>query len=134
MGTIDPTDFISANLPLAPVPGIPEIHLHKASRSSGLGRLATRDEHGFGSPYWAYYWAGGLALARYVIDHPEVVAGRRVLDLGAGSGLVAIVAAHPTGASATCAQTNATPPIKHAAQPSQSHTSRGNRSFSINYI
>ena len=88
MGTIDPTDFIRANLPLAPVPGIPEIHLHKASPSSGLGRLAALDEHGFGSPYWAYYWAGGLALARHILDHPEVVAGRRILDLGAGSGLV----------------------------------------------
>jgi predicted nicotinamide N-methyase len=93
MGSIDPTDFIRANLPLMPVPGIPEIHLHKASPSSGLGRLAARDEHGFGSPYWAYYWAGGLALARHVLDHPEIVAGRRVLDLGAGSGLVAIAAA-----------------------------------------
>jgi len=102
MGTIDPTDFIRANLPLAPVPGIPEIHLHKASPSSGLGRLATRDEHGFGSPYWAYYWAGGLALARYVLDHPEIVAGHRILDLGAGSGLVAIAAAK-AGASTVIA-------------------------------
>jgi len=93
MGSIDPIEFIRANLPLAPVPGIPEIQLHKALPSSGLGRLAAWDELGFGSPYWAYYWAGGLALARYILDHPEIVAGRRVLDLGAGSGLVAIAAA-----------------------------------------
>lgn len=98
----DSTEFILANLPLAPVPGIPEIHLHKASPSSGLARLAAGDEQGFGSPYWAYYWAGGLALARYVLDHPEIVAGRRVLDLGAGSGLVAI-AAVKAGASAVLA-------------------------------
>src|SRR4051812_37094510 len=101
MGSIDAIDFIRANLPLAPVPGIPEIHLHKASPSSGLGRLAAQDA-GFGSPYWAYYWAGGLALARYVLDHPEIVAGRRVLDLGAGSGLVAIAAAK-AGAGAVIA-------------------------------
>ena len=56
-------------------------------------RLARQDEDGFGAPYWAHYWAGGLALARYVLDHPGVVAGRRVLDLGAGSGLVGIAAA-----------------------------------------
>lgn len=89
----DPTAFIQDNLPVKPVPGIPEIHLHKASPSSGLWRLAAQDEQGFGPPYWAYYWAGGLALARYVLDNPHVVAGRRVLDLGAGSGLVAIAAA-----------------------------------------
>jgi predicted nicotinamide N-methyase len=74
------------------VPGIPEIVLHKAVPASGLARLAAADED-FGSPYWAYYWLGGLALARFVLDRPEVVAGRRVLDLGCGSGLVAIAAA-----------------------------------------
>lgn len=55
-------------------------------------RLAKADPD-FGSPYWARPWGGGLALARHVLDHPEIVAGRRVLDLGAGSGLVAIAAA-----------------------------------------
>ncbi|MDD9924304.1 MAG: 50S ribosomal protein L11 methyltransferase, partial [Rhodospirillaceae bacterium] len=46
-----------------------------------------------GTPYWAFAWAGGQALARYVLDNPDVVAGKRVLDFGAGSGLVAIAAA-----------------------------------------
>lgn len=73
------------------MPGIPEIVLHKAVPASGLGRLAAEDDD-FGSPYWAYYWLGGLALARFVLDRPETVAGRRVLDLGCGSGLVAIAA------------------------------------------
>jgi predicted nicotinamide N-methyase len=91
MSRLDPTCFIRANLPVAAVPGIPEIRLHKATPASGLSRLARRD--GFGAPYWAHYWAGGLALARYVLDNPSVVAGRRVLDLGAGSGLVGIAAA-----------------------------------------
>ena len=75
------------------MPGVPEIKLHKASPTSGLWRLAQEDEDGFGAPYWAHYWAGGLALARYVLDNPAVVAGLRVLDLGAGSGLVGIAAA-----------------------------------------
>ena len=81
------------NLPVAAVPDVPEIRLHKARPTSGLMRLARQDEEGFGAPYWAHYWAGGLALARYVLDHPGVVAGKRVLDLGAGSGLVGIAAA-----------------------------------------
>jgi len=88
----DPTAFIVANLPLVAVPGIAEITLHKAAPWSRLATLAARDP-AFASPYWAYHWAGGLALARFVLDHPERVAGRRVLDLGAGGGLVAIAAA-----------------------------------------
>lgn len=104
MPAIDPTAFIRANLPVAPVPSIPEIRLHKALPSSRVGRLAERDEDGFGSPYWAYHWGGGLALARHVLDHPETVAGRRVLDLGAGSGLVAIAAAKSGAAAVTAAE------------------------------
>ncbi|TXH83254.1 MAG: methyltransferase [Rhizobium sp.] len=84
--------FIAANLPVMPVPGIPGIRLHKAGPQSGLRRLAERDPQ-FGSPYWAHYWGGGLVLARYILDRPESVAGRHVLDLGAGSGLVGIAAA-----------------------------------------
>ncbi|NIJ38187.1 putative nicotinamide N-methyase [Sphingopyxis panaciterrae] len=93
MTPLDAAPFIRDNLPVHPVPGIPEIRLHKAAPESGLGRLAARDADGFGAPYWAHYWAGGLALARHVLDCPETVAGRRILDLGAGSGLVAIAAA-----------------------------------------
>jgi predicted nicotinamide N-methyase len=85
-------DFISANLPVLPVPSIPEIHLHKAGPQSGLWRLADEDQE-FGSPYWAHYWGGGLVLARYLLDRPDVAAGRRVFDLGAGSGVVGIAAA-----------------------------------------
>ncbi|MDQ0250353.1 putative nicotinamide N-methyase [Sphingomonas kyeonggiensis] len=95
---LNAAEFIRARLPLLPVPGIPEIVLHKAVPASGLGRLAAEDA-AFGSPYWAYYWLGGLALARFVLDRPEVVAGRRVLDLGCGSGLVAIAAMQAGAAS-----------------------------------
>jgi predicted nicotinamide N-methyase len=73
------------------VPFVPEIRLHKADPHSGLNRLAAADPD-FGSPYWAHYWGGGLALARYLLDHPEQVAGRSLLDLGTGSGIVAIAA------------------------------------------
>ena len=104
MQPFDPTAFIRENFPVVPVPGIPEIRLHKAAPSSGLGRLAEQDEPGSGSPYWAYHWAGGLALARHVLDHPGLVAGRRVLDLGAGSGLVAIAAARAGAAAVIAAE------------------------------
>lgn len=85
-------EFIRANLPVVPVPAIPEIRMHKAGPSSGLWRLAETDQE-FASPYWAHYWGGGLALARYILDRTETVAGRKILDLGAGSGIVGIAAA-----------------------------------------
>lgn len=90
--TAEVIEFIRANLPLTAVPSVPEIRLHKAGPRSRLGRLAERDP-AFGSPYWAHSWGGGLALARHILDRPQTVDGRRVLDLGAGSGLVAIAAA-----------------------------------------
>jgi predicted nicotinamide N-methyase len=99
---LNPADFIRARLPALPVPGIPEIVLHKAVPASGLARLAAEDA-AFGSPYWAYYWLGGLALARFVLDRPATVAGKRVLDLGCGSGLVAIAAAKAGAASVLAA-------------------------------
>jgi FkbM family methyltransferase len=109
MGFSDTAAFIRENLPVLPVPGIAEIRLHKAVPSSRVGRLAAGGEEASGAPYWAHHWAGGLALARHVLDHPDVVAGRRVLDLGAGSGLVAIAAA-----KAGAAQVIAAEPDRHA--------------------
>lgn len=97
----DITAFIRAHLPVLPVPGVPELALHKAVPASGVGRL------GEAAPYWAYWWAGGLALARYVLDHPEEVAGRRVLDLGAGSGLVGIAALRAGAARVTASEIDA---------------------------
>jgi predicted nicotinamide N-methyase len=91
---VDPTltDFIRTRCPLTRVPFVPETRIHKADPGSGLRVLAERDPN-FTTPYWPYYWAGGLALARYVLDHRQAVVGKRVLDLGTGSGLVAIAAA-----------------------------------------
>lgn len=85
--------FISGNLPVSPVRGVPEIRLHLAGPSSGLGRLGERIGDGAGPPYWAYTWGGGLALARHILDNPQTVAGRRIVDIGTGSGIVAIAAA-----------------------------------------
>ncbi|WP_179297993.1 class I SAM-dependent methyltransferase [Mesorhizobium carmichaelinearum] len=84
---------------LVPVPALPEIRFYTAHPSSGLRRLVDpEDDAGEDAPepqppYWAYAWAGGAVLVRYILDHPMTVAGRRVLDLGAGSGIVGIAAA-----------------------------------------
>ena len=76
------------------MPLAPEIKLHLADHSVGLfdasGGEFRSDEP---PPFWAFVWAGGQALARYVLDHPETVAGRQVLDLATGSGVAAIAAA-----------------------------------------
>jgi predicted nicotinamide N-methyase len=84
------------------VPLVPEVLLHQADEAIALwerteAESATRQP----PPFWAFAWAGGQALARYVLDHPALVAGRRVLDLAAGSGLVAIAAAMAGAASVT---------------------------------
>ena len=79
-------------MPIRAVPFIPEISLHLAHPGSGLRRLA-EGRIDPPPPYWAWVWGGGAALARYVLDNPATVAGRRVLDLGAGSGIVGIAAA-----------------------------------------
>lgn len=85
-------DFIQRRLPVAPAPSLPEIRLHTGAPDSGLRRLAEATGED-ASPYWAHAWAGGLVLARHVLDHPEVVAGRGVLDLGCGGGVVGIASA-----------------------------------------
>ena len=102
---LDPLGFIKANLPIEPVPAVPDIRLHMARPASNLWRLVGQGPGSFDppSPYWAYLWAGGAALARYFLDHPEMVKGRRVLDLGAGSGIVGIAAAKAGASKVTAA-------------------------------
>jgi predicted nicotinamide N-methyase len=87
--------FILANTRLKPAPHVPEIMLHVADEAVPIWQKTEEelDALGLPPPYWAFAWAGGQALARYVLDHPHEVAGQRVLDLAAGSGLVAIAAA-----------------------------------------
>jgi predicted nicotinamide N-methyase len=74
---------------LVPVPFVPEVTLRTAAEPFALWDRTERDA----PPFWAFPWAGGQGLARYVLDHPDTVAGRRVLDVASGSGLVAIAAA-----------------------------------------
>jgi predicted nicotinamide N-methyase len=91
----DRTAFIRANTRLLPVPHAPEIRLHLADEATALWQKTEEELGAIGldPPFWAFAWAGGQALARYVLDHPGTVAGRRVLDVATGSGLVAIAAA-----------------------------------------
>jgi len=86
--------FIGANTALLPVPHVPEIRLHVAHEAMDLWQKTEDElaEIGLPPPFWAFAWAGGQALSRYVLDHPDIVRGKRVLDFASGSGLVAIAA------------------------------------------
>ena len=78
---------------LLPTPLVPEVSLYCAENAYDVWSLTDDGDESAPMPFWSFPWAGGQALARYILDHPGVVAGRRVLDLAAGSGLVAIAAA-----------------------------------------
>ena len=91
----DPQDFIRSNTSIMCPPHVPEIRLHLANEAHELW-LKTEEELeeiGLPPPFWAFAWAGGQGLARYILDHPDEVAGKRVVDFASGSGLVAIAAA-----------------------------------------
>jgi predicted nicotinamide N-methyase len=101
-------DFVRSACRLGPVPQVAEIRLHLADDVIGLWQRAedefTADQP---PPFWAFAWPGGQALARYVLDHPGLVAGRNVLDLGSGSGLVAIAAAKAGAATVIASEVDA---------------------------
>jgi predicted nicotinamide N-methyase len=99
----DPVAFIRAETRLRPVPHAPEIALHVADEATELWQRTEEElgEIGLPPPFWAFAWAGGQALARYILDHPETVRGRRVLDFASGSGLVAIAAKKAGAAEVT---------------------------------
>ena len=101
--------FIRANTRLKQVAHVPEISLHVADESVPIWRKTEEELGSIGlpPPYWAFAWAGGQALARYVLDHPQAVAGKRVLDLAAGSGLVGIAAAKAGAAPVTAVDIDA---------------------------
>jgi predicted nicotinamide N-methyase len=95
--------FVLRHTRLRPVPGLEEIRLHLADEVLPLWRaveVETRDLDP-ALPYWAFAWAGGLAIARYLREQPEAVAGRRVFDLASGSGLCAIAAMRAGAAAAS---------------------------------
>ncbi|MBO0808639.1 MAG: methyltransferase [Actinobacteria bacterium] len=99
----EPLAVIRAATRLVPVPLVPEIRLHLASEPISLWEQTEQDlgQTGLAPPYWGFAWAGGQALARYLLDRPDLVAGRRVIDLASGSGLVAIAAARAGAAAVT---------------------------------
>jgi predicted nicotinamide N-methyase len=92
---VDPTAFILAQTAIAAPPLVPEIKLHLATEITPIWEAteATLTGMNLPPPYWAFAWAGGQALTRFLIDHPDWVQGKRVLDFAAGSGLSAIGAA-----------------------------------------
>jgi predicted nicotinamide N-methyase len=101
----DRRGFILANTRLQRPPHTPEIALYLADEVTPIWRMTEEElgRIGLPPPFWAFAWAGGQALARYLLDHPGVVAGKRVLDFAAGSGLVGIAAMKAGAASALCA-------------------------------
>lgn len=86
-------DFVRERTAPAPVPLVPELRLYQASELTPLWQATARELADFDdSPFWAFPWAGGQALARHLLDAPELVRGRRVVDFATGSGLVALAA------------------------------------------
>jgi len=96
-------EVIGSGTCLRPVPLVPEILLHQASDPISLWQRTelAAGRTGLDPPFWAFAWAGGQALARYLLDHREAVRGRRVIDIASGSGLVAIAAARAGAAAVT---------------------------------
>ena len=94
-------EFIRQNTSVMSPPLVPEIKLHLAHEAVPLWQKIEEElgELGLAPPFWAFAWAGGQALARYVLDHPDRVENLRVLDLATGSGLVAIAAVQAGSAS-----------------------------------
>jgi predicted nicotinamide N-methyase len=109
---VDRAVFVRHKTAIIVPPLVPEIRLHLATEITPIWQATeeTLARSALPLPFWAFAWAGAQALARYILDHPEQVAGRFVLDFGAGSGLVAISAAK-AGAAAS------SPPISTISPP-----------------
>jgi predicted nicotinamide N-methyase len=102
---LDRRAFIAENTRLQAPPHTPELVLHLADEITPIWRMTEEAlaEIGLPPPFWAFAWAGGQALARYVLDNPQLVAGKRVLDFASGSGIVGVAAARAGAASVLCA-------------------------------
>src|SRR5260370_29191626 len=109
--------FVQQNTAIPSPPLVPEIRLHLATEVTPIWQATEESlaHNALPPPFWAFAWAGGQALARYLLDNPETVAGREVLDFGAGSGLVAIAAAKAGATRVAPAQ------IDHFAAPAMSN-------------
>lgn len=105
----DPADFIRHNTALHEPPLIPEIRLYLASEIVPIWQMTEEEmqENGLPPPFWAFAWAGGQALSRYILDNPHVVSGKNVLDFGSGSGLIGIAAKMAGAQSVLCADIDA---------------------------
>jgi predicted nicotinamide N-methyase len=103
---LDPAVFVRRNTAIAAPPLVPEIRLHLATEITPIWQATEEslERSAVPPPFWAFAWAGGQALARYLLDDPAEVAGRFVLDFGAGSGLVAIAAAKAGAARVLAAE------------------------------
>ncbi len=101
----DPIGFIKSHTALHEPPLVPELMLHLATEGDALWEMgeAELEATGLPAPFWAFAWAGGQALARYLLDTPLPVSGKQVLDFGSGSGLVGLAALQAGAASALCA-------------------------------
>ena len=99
----DPAAFIRANTALGHPPLVPELKLHLATDAVALWEMTESEleRAGLPPPFWAFAWAGGQALARFIIDTPQTVGGRRVLDLAAGGGVAGLAALWASAAHVT---------------------------------
>ncbi len=107
--TASPHAFVLRHTHLGPVLGLEEIRLHLADEVLPLWHALQieTDDLDTALPYWAFAWAGGLAIGQYLRENPDVVAGRRVFDLASGSGLCAIAALRAGAAESTGADIDA---------------------------
>jgi predicted nicotinamide N-methyase len=98
--------MIERETKIAPPPLCPEIRFHLATEITPIWEATeeTLARAGLDPPFWAFPWAGGQALSRYLLDHPEAIASKRMLDFAAGSGICAIAAAKAGAASVTAAE------------------------------
>jgi predicted nicotinamide N-methyase len=106
---MDPRAFIRAHTKLLPVALVPEIRLYLADAALPIWQATEQrlGEANVAPPYWAFAWAGGQALARYLLDNAHLVTARRVLDVGAGAGIAAIAAMKAGAAHVLAADTDA---------------------------
>jgi predicted nicotinamide N-methyase len=104
-GIADHRAFILANTVKLSCPLVPELALHLAHEAVPIWHSTEEElgEIGLPPPFWAFAWAGGQALARYILDHPEFIQGKSGVDLASGSGLVALAALKAGAASVLAA-------------------------------
>jgi len=109
LSILDRAQFIRANTSLMTPPLVPEVQLYLAHEAVPLWQKTEEElgELGLPPPFWAFAWAGGQALARHVLDHPDIVRGKRVIDLASGSGLVGVAAMKAGAASVLAADIDA---------------------------